>query len=126
LEIAKGRQSFFIFQVCEFIIMKLSLMASCTCAGNQSAIAVPPIRQWPHNGFTITTWVRIERLPGRTREGYQPVLYTFKTAQNQASDVVDSLYRIAHFGYYEGLHGVSSRKYACTANFRELWCHFSA
>uniref|UniRef100_A0A0K2TIY0 Neurobeachinlike [Bombus terrestris] n=1 Tax=Lepeophtheirus salmonis TaxID=72036 RepID=A0A0K2TIY0_LEPSM len=47
-----------------------------------SAIILPPLSRWPYeNGFTFTTWFRLDPLNAVNIEREKPYLYCFKTAK---------------------------------------------
>eukprot|EP00094_Tigriopus_californicus_P012159 TCALIF_11751-PA protein Name:"Similar to NBEA Neurobeachin (Homo sapiens)" AED:0.12 eAED:0.13 QI:0/0.04/0/0.81/1/1/22/0/1914 len=47
-----------------------------------SAIVLPPMSKWPYeNGFTFTTWFRLDPLNAVNIEREKPYLYCFKTAK---------------------------------------------
>ncbi|XP_011054392.1 PREDICTED: neurobeachin isoform X3 [Acromyrmex echinatior] len=47
-----------------------------------SAIVLPPLAKWPHeNGFTFTTWFRLDPINSVNIEREKPYLYCFKTSK---------------------------------------------
>ncbi|XP_076767097.1 A kinase anchor protein rugose isoform X11 [Xylocopa sonorina] len=47
-----------------------------------SAIVLPPLAKWPHeNGFTFTTWFRLDPINSVNIERERPYLYCFKTSK---------------------------------------------
>ncbi|XP_053976410.1 neurobeachin isoform X9 [Hylaeus volcanicus] len=47
-----------------------------------SAIVLPPLARWPHeNGFTFTTWFRLDPINSVNIEREKPYLYCFKTSK---------------------------------------------
>ncbi len=49
---------------------------------NGSGIVLPPIKTWPYqNGFTISTWFRIDPVANGVIEKEKPYLYWFCTAK---------------------------------------------
>ncbi|XP_017789019.1 PREDICTED: neurobeachin [Habropoda laboriosa] len=47
-----------------------------------SAILLPPLAKWPHeNGFTFTTWFRLDPINSVNIEREKPYLYCFKTSK---------------------------------------------
>ncbi|XP_066592633.1 neurobeachin isoform X4 [Prorops nasuta] len=47
-----------------------------------SAIVLPPLAKWPHeNGFTFTTWFRLDPINSVNIEREKPYLYCFKTTK---------------------------------------------
>jgi hypothetical protein len=49
---------------------------------NGSGIVLPPIKTWPYqNGFTITTWFRIDPVANGVIEKEKPYLYWFCTSK---------------------------------------------
>ncbi|XP_046141368.1 neurobeachin isoform X8 [Osmia bicornis bicornis] len=47
-----------------------------------SAVVLPPLAKWPHeNGFTFTTWFRLDPINSVNIEREKPYLYCFKTSK---------------------------------------------
>ncbi|KAI5739638.1 hypothetical protein M8J77_021622 [Diaphorina citri] len=47
-----------------------------------SAMVLPPLAKWPHeNGFTFTTWFRLDPINSVNIEREKPYLYSFKTSK---------------------------------------------
>ncbi|XP_061716784.1 neurobeachin isoform X10 [Cydia pomonella] len=47
-----------------------------------SAVVLPPLARWPHeNGFTFTTWFRLDPINSVNIEREKPYLYCFKTSK---------------------------------------------
>ncbi|XP_013420037.2 neurobeachin [Lingula anatina] len=47
-----------------------------------ACIALPPIAKWPYqNGWTFSTWIRLDPVSGGNIEREKPYLYTFRTAK---------------------------------------------